>query len=117
MKKELEQIIFAGKITDTIQIMGRVWTLQTIDITEHTEVVSSLNAKDENLNGLKLQIGIVSKALVSVDDIVLDDQKEKEEFISKLPLAVIRKLFTKYDEMMNRLNNNIDEETIEEIKN
>lgn len=117
MKKELEQLIFSGKITDTVEILGKTWTLQTVDIAEHTEVVKKLNDKNTNLNLLILKQNMISRALVSIDDIILDDKKEREEFVSKLPLAIIDKLFLKYNDMTERLNKALDEEDIEEIKN
>lgn len=117
MKKELEQLIFSGKITDTVEILGKVWTLEIIDITEHVSIVKKLNDKNNNLNLLMLKQNMIAKALVSIDSIILDDEKEKEEFVSKLPLVIIDKLFEKYTEMTNKLSKSLDEEEVEEIKN
>lgn len=117
MKKELEKLIFEGVLTDTIKIWGKTWTLQTINISDRMDLSKKINSDNDNLNLLKLKVELIAKSLVSIDDIILDDIEEKLEFVNKLPLAVIDKLFSKFDEMTTTLNKTIDDKDIEEIKN
>ena len=117
MKKELEKLIFEGVLTDTVKIWDKVWTLQTINIEDRIDLSKKINSDNDNLNLLKLKVELVTKSLVSIDDIILDDIDEKLEFVNKLPLAVIDKLFSKFDEMTATLNKTIDDKDIEEIKN
>jgi hypothetical protein len=117
MRKELEQLIFSGILTDTVEIAGKLWTIQTISITEHTDVVAKLKGDNNTLNLLALKTNLVIKSLKSIDDIVLDDEKEKTEFVKKLPLPIIDKLFTTYDALVDKLNKELTNEDLEEIKN
>lgn len=117
MRKELEQLIFEGELYDSIEIMGKTWTLKTIGISNNQEFIKRINTNNEALNVMILKVECVSRALVSIDDIVLDDLKEKQEFINKLPFQIVDKLFKVYDGLMVKLNKSLEEEEIEEIKN
>ncbi len=117
MRKELEQIIFLGKLTDTIEIFGKVWTLQTMTFAEQADVVRKLNSTDDATNILSMKKQVIKKALISIDDIELNNEDEKEEFIDQLPVAVIDALFGKYDDMSKQLNDSITPTEQEEIKN
>ena len=116
MRKELEDIIFLGRQTTTVEILGKIWTLQTIDVLKYTNVVKQINTNDNALNLILLKKNIVKEALVSIDDVVIKDN-ERESFINSLPFAIIDKLFVAYDNMTSQLNKQLTQEDIEEIKN
>ena len=117
MRKELEQLIFEGKLTDEIEILGKKWVLQTITVDDNREIAKKLNTGNEGVNILNFKIDSVARSLVSIDDIVFNDYKEKSEFVQKLPLAIIDKLFAVHTNLINKLDNSFNEETMEELKN
>jgi len=117
MRKELEQLIFEGELYESIEIMGKTWTLKTIGVTENQELVKKINTSNDNLNYLILKVECVARSLMSIDDVILDDKKEKFEFVNKLPLAVVDKLFEVYNRLLEKLNKNLSDEDVEEVKN
>jgi hypothetical protein len=117
MKKELEQLIFEGKLTDSIKLLNRTWTLQTNSVDDNREVAKKVNTDNDNVNLLNFKIDCVARSLVSIDDIVLESYKEKSEFVSKLPLVIVDKLFDTYNKLTKKLNESFNEEAAEELKN
>lgn len=118
MRKQLEQILFLGKLTDTIEILGKTWTLETVPFKEQLNVIKKIQGyKEENVSNLVMQQEYITLSLVSVDDVEFENIEEKREFVSKLPMAVVSKLFVKFLEMNEKLNGEINDKETEEIKN
>lgn len=115
MRKELEDIIFLGKITTTVEILDKQWTLQLVDIVKWADIIKQINTNDNNLNLILLKKNIVKESLVSVDGIILKEN-EREPFVNSLPFPIIDKLYVTYDEMATQFNKALTPEDIEEIK-
>lgn len=116
MRKELEQIIFLGKLTDTVEIFGKNWTIKTLDFAEQADLQQYLGKNENDFNVLGYKKAIVKKCLVSIDDIELE-KDESEEFVSRLPMAVIDKIVIAYQKLNEKFTESITDQDTEEIKN
>jgi len=120
MRKALQEIIFLGRLTRNVKILGKTWTLQTIDIDEHMKAVKQINLNDDNNNFtlLLLKRKLLERAIVSVEGIEIKDD-EREEFVSQLPITVINLLFDEYNKLNEefKIENEDEKKLVEEIKN
>ena len=116
MRKELEQIIFLGKLTDTIEIFGKMWTIETLNFADQVDLQKYVGKNENDFDVAGYKKAIVKKVLKSVGDIEIQED-EKEEFVSRLPMAVIDKIVIAYQKLNEKLGNSISDEDSEEIKN
>ena len=114
MRQALQDIIFAGRLTRTVEILGKNWVLQTVDSKDNIEFLNELkNEKDDNVKFLKFRQNMIAKSLVSVDGIELKDD-EGFEFISSLPIQIVSQLYDEYTELTKQIQ--VTPETLEELK-
>lgn len=116
MRKELEDIIFLGKVTTKTELLGKAWTLQLVDVVKYANIIKQINTNDNALNVILLKKNMIKEAIVSVDDIEIKEN-EREQFINALPFQIIDALFAKYTEMADQFSGNLTKEDVEEIKN
>lgn len=114
-KDLLEQIVFNGYGTKTINRFNKYWTFRTLTRQEHTKVWSmSSVVKDDNVSWLSFQMRIIQTALVSIDNVDIDEE-DRETLVSKLPVQVINELFHEYQKIDEIQLEAID--NLEQIKN
>lgn len=117
MRKELEQIIFLGKLTRTVEIFDKSWTIETLDFQNQVDLLTKTNAgKQDKFDFMSYKRLVVEKCLKTVEDIDIKPE-EKKEFVSRLPMAVIDKLVKAYSELDEEFNKSINPQEEEEIKN
>lgn len=115
MRKILEDLIFTGKIEESITLFGKSWTLQTLSYDEYIEAVA-LSANYDTLTRVNyVKLEILARSLKAVDDDPLTDTKENLEFVKQLQIPVINKLYAKYEDIQKKQDESLKD--LDEVKN
>ena len=117
MRKELEQIIFLGKLTDTIELLGKTWTIQTLPFSDQVILQQFVGNGDKQFDLMGYKKAVAKKCLVSIDDIEFKDDEEKEQFIENLPMVIVDRIVMKYQQLDQQFNKQFDDTDTEELKN
>ena len=113
-KDLLEQIIFNGYGIKIINRFNKDWGFKTLNRQEHAKVWSiSTIVHDDATSWLNFKITVVKTALISINNIEVDDES-KELIFPKLPTQVIDELFTEYQKLDKMQLEAID--NLEQIK-
>jgi hypothetical protein len=113
-KDLLEQIIFNGYAVKIIDRFKKHWGFKTLNRQEHARVWSiSTIVDDDATSWLNFKITVIKTALVSINNIEIDEDS-KEELFHKLPTQIVDELFSEYQKLDKMQLEAID--NLEQIK-
>lgn len=113
-KNMLEELIFCGRLEQTVDIAGNKFVLKTLNNKEHTHVMRELYKVSDGSDLFALRFIILSQALVSINGIPIDNfptqneyteediNKIRMETINNMQVSVIEKLFEVYNSLVEQ---------------
>lgn len=116
MRKVLEDLIFVGTLKETYKLYQRDWTLRTLSSDEQLQAASTTREYDNLSRVYALKIATLSRSIVEVNNVELNDVGEKIELLGKMQQPIVDLLYEKYtdlqkkqDEALKDLNQGGDE--------
>lgn len=100
MRKSLEELIFLGRLTREVIIFGKKWVLSTLEASEQKDATSATSGLEPVVRVLALKMEILARSLTKIDDMELNSLSEKLDFIKKLQMPLIDKLFSEYEKLL-----------------
>ena len=110
MNKALNDLIELGTTRKEIDAFGKKWKMHTLDSKDQLEVTNSTSEYDTLSRVIALKVGIMARAVDSVDGQSIGNNSEKREIFGKLPIPVINYLYDQYELLLN-----IQNETLENL--
>lgn len=111
-KQKIENILFLGRTSKTVEIGGHNFELSTLTHKEHNTLAEELVKMGDKLTALNVRIYTLSSALRSIDGVKLGDFKIDQEFntpfeknvylLDNMQLKVIEKLFEEYNMLLEQ---------------
>jgi len=117
VREILQQLIFEGSVKETVKVGSFTFEIKTIDSEKHYSALSNSAVGDMFARTFGLQLEVVGRALVSVNGIIFESEKEALDFAYKLDKNIIYKLHEKYEELDKKVQEKFNEKVVEEIKN
>lgn len=115
MKKVLQDLIFLGRVEKEVTVFGKKWKMITLDSDEHLKATNSTGNYDNLSRLYALKVEILSRAIQGIDGIVIEDEIEGRELVTKLQPPVVNKLYDEYEKMQQKQNDSLNE--LDDIKN
>ncbi|MFW6014950.1 MAG: hypothetical protein ACOCRK_00770 [bacterium] len=116
MKKELQDLVFIGRIEETVKVLGKEWKMVTLNSDEHLGATNNSGKYNDTLSRLyAMKIEFLSRAIKSVSGIPFDDVDEAKEFLSEAQPTLVNRLYDKYEELQQKQNESLKD--LDEIKN
>lgn len=108
--KDLEKLIFIGKLTKEVEISGVTFELSTLTNREHNEIVRMMYSFAEAADLFTIRLITLANAIkfidgVSIDSINIDGQFESPlhkriAVVDYLQLSVVEKLYSAYEDLI-----------------
>lgn len=124
VSKDLEKLIFIGRVTSEVDISGSKFELGTLLNKEQDEIVKMLYTFTNPGDLFAVRSLTLAHALKSVDGMSLDDIqvggdfesdfKRRVEIINCLQVSVVEQLFTEYEKLLGNVDKSVEGD---EIKN
>lgn len=116
MNKNLEDLIFLGRVEEEVTLYGKKWMLRVLDSNEQLIATNESSKYNDTLARVfALKIEILGRSLSSVDGENINDIVEGIELIKKLQPIVTNNLFNEYEKLQKKQEDLLKDP--EEIKN
>lgn len=114
-RKKLENIIFLGRLTKTIEIAGQQFELSTLTNREQNEVMKEVFESADGADLFKIRVLSLANGLKTINGIKLDDfdvfsEEEEAEFssaykrrqaiVDNLQLTLVERLYDEYNSLL-----------------
>ncbi len=96
--KAMLDMISNGKFETEFQVMGNKVKIRVLDFGEMADAVLTCNGYDLAVKSFILQKEIVRRALISVNDIQMPDEKVAGNFLDRLAQVTVEYMYQKYSE-------------------
>lgn len=116
MNKALESLVFLGYTEKEVVLRGTTWKLRVLTAQENLDIMKDTSVYDEMLSKTyAFKIETLGRAIQQVDGISIQDTAEGLEFIKKLQIPMVNKLYDEYSKMFEEQNELLGDS--EELKN
>jgi hypothetical protein len=105
-RRKLDDLIFLGRVSREIDLVGHKFELATLTHKEHTMLMRELSRVSDTANLFVIRVYTLAVAIKKLDGVSIDDIKtegefesafaKRVEFIDSMQLRVIEKLFEEY---------------------
>ena len=110
---DLKNLIFLGKIEDSIAIGGYDFVLQTLTSQQLKSIMIKIMSLPAEEQALVVKVYTLSYSIVSVNGVPLSELSDNPiEVISSFQFAVIEKLWKKYEEIVNKSEQQFGEDDL-----
>jgi len=112
--RTLENLIFMGRATKEVEIMGHKFELSTMTHREHSQVVKMMYSFGDAADLFTIRILTLANALRSVDDVDINeihidgefesDYHRRMSIVDNIQLAIVSKLHDEYEQLVEDSN-------------
>lgn len=116
----IEDLLFVGKTSKTVEIAGHKFELSTLTHREHNLLMKELAKINETADIFNIRIYTLSSAIRSIDGVKFDEVIDstsgifegKLNFLDNLQLKVIEQLFMEYSKLVEETDKIVTGESI-----
>jgi hypothetical protein len=120
--KRLEDLLFLGKITKEIEILGHKFKISTLSHREHNDIVKQLYKFGDSADLFTIRVITLANVLKTVDDTPLSEMQATGDFESEfskrsfiidgMQLGVVERLYDEYNKLLKESDTLVSGEVI-----
>lgn len=121
-KRAIEQVLFAGRITKTVDVCGVKFVISTLSHKEHNEITKKIYAFGDAADMFVLRSLFLAQSVKDIngkkiEQVVFNhsgsnDFQAKVDFIDSMQLKVVEKLYKEYKELTDEVDKLFGGETL-----
>ncbi len=116
MRKELQDLVFLGRLENTVELAGNHWTLTTLSAQDRLDATLASSGNQDAIARISsLKIELLKRSLKKVNATEFRNADEVAEFVGQLQGIIIDRLFTKYEDLQAEHEKALD--NIDDLKN
>ena len=102
IKQEMRSIVFDGCLYKTFKYLDKTWKIKTVETKKIETAYMEAKAYDGLAYNISLKLNIVSMALISINDLVFSSPADSYQYLKKLAIPIISKLYDEYYELIQK---------------
>jgi len=123
--KRLEDLLFLGKITKEIEILGHKFEISTLSHREHNDIVKQLYKVGESADLFTIRVITLANVLKTVDGTPLSEMQIAGDFdsdfskrtfiIDGMQLGIVERLYDEYNKLLKESDTLVSGEVIKKL--
>ena len=96
LEESLKELVFSGYMSKTVTLYDKKWTFHVLSMDEIRQAYHDADAYEGIAYNIALRLMILSRALDSVDGAIFLNKDECTNFLYKLPITILMKVYDEY---------------------